>query len=282
MGGSQNKKNKREGTNHPGGVLVNYYLDFEPDSTTRISLKFLDEDGALIREFSNQSKEGKLEPKKGYNQFSWDMRYPDATKFEGLILWAANLKGPVALPGNYQTRLVVLDDSLASPFTIVRDPRSRASGEELKAQFDFHREVSETLSETHEAIIRIREVRSQIDHLKEKISNPTEFSFILKLADTLNSKLSRVEETLYQTKNKSNQDPLNYPIRLNNKLAYLMWLSSVGDYPPTEQALSFRKEVTAGIDAALGKLKEILEKDVPAFNQAVLDAGIQPVMMELD
>ncbi len=279
IGGSQDKKNKQEGTNRPEGVLVNYYLDFEPDSTTLIRLKFLEEDGTLIKEFSTRSDKEKLEPKKGYNQFSWDMRYPDARKFEGMILWAASLRGPVSLPGTYKVRLIVMEDSLESRFTIVKDPRSRTSGEELKAQFDFLQEVSGKISETHEAISNIRNVRSQLDHVKEKIGGSLEYQPIIDLADTLGQKLNRVEGVLYQTKNKSDQDPLNYPIRLNNKLAHLMWLSSIGDYQPTEQALDFNREVTGEIDRALRELDEILDKDVPAFNKAVLDAGIKPVMI---
>jgi photosystem II stability/assembly factor-like uncharacterized protein len=280
IGGSQNKKNKREGTNHPGGVLVNYYLDFEPDSATQIRLKFLESDGTLIKEFSNRSESDKLEPKKGFNQFSWDMRYPDAKKFEGMILWAASLRGPVALPGSYKIRLIVIEDSLESPFNIIKDPRSQSSEEELKTQFDFLREVSGKISETHEAISSIRNTRTQLDQLKEKIGKSDVYQSIIAQADTLKEKLTRVEEVLYQTKNKSDQDPLNYPIRLNNKLAHLMWLSSVGDYKPTEQALKLKNEMTVEIDEALKELEEILGRDVPAFNQDVLDAGIQPVMID--
>jgi len=280
MGGSQNKKNKQEGTNHPGGVLVNYYLDFEPDTTSAIALKILDPEGSLIKEFSTRSDMDKLDPRKGFNQFSWDMRYPDAKKFDGMILWAANLRGPVALPGSYQVRLVVEDDSVDTSFIIRRDPRSVTPDEDLRAQFNFVKEVNQKISETHNAIATIRETRTQVNQIKQKIEGKDSYQSIQFMADSLNRKLSQVEERLYQTKNESSQDPLNFPIRLNNKLAHLMWLCSVGDYQPTSQARGFKEEVVREIDEAMEELGRILDKDVEYFNRTVIEAGIMPVMAE--
>jgi hypothetical protein len=259
---------------------VNYYLDSEPDSTTGIFLKFLEPDGSLIKEFSNRSDENTLDPQKGFNQFSWDMRYPDAEKFEGMILWAANLRGPVALPGTYQVRLVVDEDSLETSFSIIRDPRSDTPDKDLKVQFDFIRQVNRKISDTHEAIKKIRKVRNQVNQIKDKIGEKEPYQSIQFLADTLNHTLTTLEEQLYQTKNKSNQDPLNFPIRLNNKLAHLMWLSSVGDYQPTDQAVRFKEETFGEIDGILDKLQLILEEDIDKFNQAVLETGIMPVLID--
>jgi len=280
--GYQNKNIRNEGTNHPGGVLVNYFLDFEPDSLTKIDIKFLDKDGSLIKAYSSQAENenDKLESKKGFNQFAWNMRYPDAKKFDGIILWAANLQGPKALPGKYKCRITVDQDSMETEFTILKDPRSNISDNDLQLQFDFILEVNRKLTETHEAITKIRSAREQLQFLKKKIEKFENFETIVGEADSLNEKLSKVENKLYQTKNESNQDPLNYPIKLNNKLAHLMWLSSVGDYQPTNQAITFRDEVIKEIDLTLGELHDIISKDIPELNQKTKEAGIESIMIK--
>ena len=86
--------------------------------------------------------------------------------------------------------------------------------------------------------------------------------------------MTAIEETLYQTKNKSSQDPLNYPIRLNDKLA------GIGDSArpgPSRQPRSRSPYATSSsqIDAQLAKLKAIWDKDLPAFNK--LAAGVPVV-----
>ncbi len=280
--GYQNKNIKNEGTNHPGGVLVNYFLDFEPDSLSIIDLKFMDENGSLIRVYSNQveNEDERLKTHKGFNQFAWNFRYPDAEKFDGVILWAANLRGPKAVPGTYKVRITVNEDSMETEFKILKDPRSDASENDLKLQFDFILDVNRKLSETHEAILKIRSARDQLQSLKNKIEKFKDFQPIIELADSLDEQLSNVENKLYQTKNQSSQDPLNYPIRLNNKLAHLMWLTSVGDYQPTDQAEAFKNEVIKEIDLALGELQNIFNKNIPELNQKAKEEGIELIMVK--
>ena len=92
--------------------------------------------------------------------------------------------------------------------------------------------------------------------------------------------MKAVEEALYQTKNRSGQDPLNFPIRLNNKLGHLASLASMGDYKPTDQDIAFEKEVSQQIDVELEKLKLVFSKDIPHFNQMVGEANIPAVKLE--
>jgi hypothetical protein len=278
IGGSQNKDIKDAGTNHPGGVLVNFYVKEEPDTATEIALKFFDSNGKLIREFSNTAgeKKDKLEVRKGFNQFAWNMRYPDAEGFEDMIMWAVNLQGPIALPGEYAVRLVCNKDSVESRFSILKDPRSDISDEALKAQFDFIIETGAKFSETSKVIKKIRETRKQLDFLRSKLREGEVNEDLITLTDSIGKSLSKVEETLYQTKNQSRQDPLNYPIRLNNKLGHLMTLTNIGDYQPTEQAILFKKEVFGAI-AEYGKIREQM---IPELNRKVKEADIKAVTMD--
>jgi hypothetical protein len=281
IGGSQNTNIRDEGTNHPGGVLVNFYLREEHDTSTNITLKFLDNKGKLIREFSNSSteKKDKLEVKKGFNQFAWDMRYPAAEGFDNLIMWWANLVGPVALPGKYAARMVCENDSMESQFTILKDPRSETSDEALKSQFEFLVETSSKFTETSNVIKKIRESRKQLDFLKSKLDEE-EHKELITFADSIGNDLSNVEQTLYQTKNQSRQDPLNYPIKLNNKLGHLMTLTNIGNYQPTEQAIAFKNEVFGEIDAAIAEFDRIREQMIPELNQMVKEADIKAVSMD--
>jgi photosystem II stability/assembly factor-like uncharacterized protein len=283
IGGHQNKNIKTEGTNHPGGVLVNFYIKEEQDSTSVVKLVFLDRSDSVIRTFSTAAEKetDKLKIRKGFNQFAWDMRYPGAIGFEGMILWASDLKGPVALPGGYNVKLVFGKESERRDFTILKDPRSESTMEELMEQFDFLIETRDKFSHTSEVIRKIRNARKQLDFLISKLGDGRdEYKSLVDIADSIDKSVTEVERVLYQTRNQSNQDPLNYPIRLNNKLAHLMTLSSIGDYQPTEQALRFKEEVFKEIDAAISDFDTILTTLIPEFNRQVKEANIDAVKVE--
>jgi hypothetical protein len=93
-------------------------------------------------------------------------------------------------------------------------------------------------------------------------------------------KLTEIEEALYQTKNQSSQDPLNFPIRLNNKLAALMGVVARSDTPPNDQSFAVYEDLTRQIDAQLAKLSSIMKTDVPGFNQLVRDQNIPAVVVK--
>ncbi|MFQ5649326.1 MAG: WD40/YVTN/BNR-like repeat-containing protein [bacterium] len=271
------------GKNLPAGVLVHYYFKEAPDSSAVI-LEFLDENGTLITRFTPKAKEEEkqkqLPVKAGMNRFVWDMRYQEAEKFEGIILWAGGLQGPKAVPGTYQARLVVGEDSSTVSFEILKDPRSTETPEDLQAQFDFLIAMRDKLTETHKGIKQIRTIRKQVNEMLERLKNRPGSEKIKEAGEALVAKITRIEETLYQTKNQSRQDPLNFPIRLNNKLSALASTSSFGDFRPTAQAIAVKEELTAAIDSELTKFHAVLSADLPAFNQLVHEQAIPAVIVE--
>ncbi|HRI29017.1 MAG TPA: hypothetical protein PK715_13235, partial [Chitinophagales bacterium] len=222
------------GENRQNGVMIHYYLKNKPDSAANISLEILENDTLVIRKFSNKAKENrdKINPKDSANLFIWNMKYPNAKGFDGMILWWANLSGPTALPGKYKVRLTVNDKAQTQDFVILKDPRSTASPNDMQQQFTFVKEVCDKLTQVHQTIATIRDVRKQLSDYKERIKADDKLKDLLTQANTIDSLMTTVEETLYQTKNRSGQDPLNFPIRLNNKLAHLNALI-YADYPPT-------------------------------------------------
>ncbi|HEV7515632.1 MAG TPA: glycosyl hydrolase, partial [Thermoanaerobaculia bacterium] len=225
--------------------------------------------------------EPKVPAEPGLNRFAWDLSYPEAKRFPGLVLWGSGgLDGPRVLPGSYQVRLTAGKESATLPFEVKPDPRSSARPEDLKAQFDFLQATRDELSSMHTEIRKIRDVRAQLNDLKKRLGKGDDRKPLVEAANDLDKKMTAIEEALYQTKNHSIEDPLNFPIRLNDKLANLAQSVSIGDYPPTAQAQVIRKELTAAIDAQLAKLKEVWDKDLPAFNKRVAESGVPAVLVQ--
>jgi photosystem II stability/assembly factor-like uncharacterized protein len=275
---------KTAGQNHPGGVLVHFIV--KDTAKAQVSLEFLQQDGKLIKKFSTKpdlkAKEEKLTLKQpGMNRFNWNMRYPNAEQFDGMILWAASLNGPRALPGTYKVKLTVNGKSMEQEFEILKDPRSTATEADMKAQFDFVQEVLAKVSETHVAIKKIRAARDQINRAIDPVKDQKEaMKDVLDKAKAIQDAMKTIEETLYQTKNRSGQDPLNFPIRLNNKLAHLNSLAGAGNSRPTDQMVEFKNEITAEINKHLAALEKIVKEDIPAFNALVKQKNIDAVVLK--
>lgn len=285
MSGGDYIKSKTKGKNHPGGVLNYFYLASKPEKEDTVTLSFYETSGDLIRKFSTHADkdgpDGKLEElKEGMNQFSWDMRYQPAESFDGMILWWATLNGPKALPGTYEVRLSHKGQIKTATFEILSDPRSSSQPAQLKAQFDFLLSVRNKLSETNLAIKRIRESRTQINAFVEKVNDMEEMKAVADTSAHILDKLKVIEEALYQTKNKSSQDPLNFPVRLNNKLGHLNSLAGYGDFPPTDQAVAFLREVSGLIDEQLDQLNDVLIKDIAMFNRLVKEQSVDAIIIK--
>ncbi|HKH43775.1 MAG TPA: glycosyl hydrolase [Thermoanaerobaculia bacterium] len=221
---------------------------------------------------------------KGLNRFVWDLRSKQGVSFPGLIMWSGNPPQPTVLPGDYQVRLTLRDGEKAdtvktAPVRVLADPRSKVTPADLEAQSTFLLEIRDKLNEAHDAIRRIREVRAQLAGLRERLEDQDGSDDLLDAAKELDKKMTTVEEALYQTKNRSPQDPLNFPIRLNDKLNALAASAGRGDYRPTDQQVAIKNRLTAAIDAELAKLRGIWEKDLPAFNELARTKSVAAVIV---
>ncbi|MAD59330.1 MAG: glycosyl hydrolase [Flammeovirgaceae bacterium] len=265
---------RNAGKNHHNGIEVFFNVDDNLlNENTTISLQFLDEEKNLIKEFNNKSDDNKLEVNNEKNSFIWDMRYNDAKGFDGLIMWAASLRGPIASPGKYHVKLIVNDESEEQSFNILKDPRSNSTEGDLEEQFNFLLSIRDKVSDIHQTIIDIRLIRSQLNDLKSKISD--KYPEVQSTINDIISRITLVEEKLYQTKNRSGQDPLNFPIRLNNKLAHLTSVASVGNFKPTDQMYNVRDELIGLIDVELKMWNNIKENDLVKLNSTILENNIQ-------
>jgi hypothetical protein len=231
-------------------------------------------------EFFGGGRAARVTTDVGLNRFVWDMRYPDAVRFPGMILWAGDLRGPRIVPGSYQVRLTVDGKTMTESFEVKADPRLATSPAAYAKQLEFGLKIRDKVTEMHNAIIQIRDVRKQVDELLKRISGQAGAKVINDAATTLKKDLASVEESLYQTKNQSSQDPLNYPIRLNNKLAALAGVVASADAEPTDQSYAVYDELVIQVDAQLAKLSQMIKTDVPAFNQLVRDQNIPAITVK--
>jgi photosystem II stability/assembly factor-like uncharacterized protein len=213
----------------------------------------------------------------GLNRYAWNLRYPEAKKFEGLILWGGGTDGPRVVAGTYDVRLTVGEETRTATAELKQDPRTSASPADLQAQFEYLLAANKKLSEIHEQIERIREVRKQLDDLKKRSAKDEKAKPIVAAAKELDKKMTAIEEALYQTKNRSSQDPLNFPIRLNDKLASVADSAGTGDFAPTAQQRAVYVQLVAQIDAELAKLRALWATDLPALNAMVKQSEVVAV-----
>ncbi len=219
----------------------------------------------------------------GLNRFNWDLLYGAGKTFPGLVLWSGETVRPFVVPGEYQVRLTVGGiggGTRTAHLQVLKDPRSSATLPDLQAQHEFLMSIRAKLDETHDAIRRIRDVRAQLDGIKQRMEDQDgDHAKVLDAAKALDEAMTKVEEALYQTKNRSPQDPLNFPVRLNDKLNALGASAAMGDNRPTDQAVQVRDQLVQAIDAQLAALARILTQDLPAFNELAKTEGVPAVIL---
>ena len=214
--------------------------------------------------------------KAGLNMFAWNLRYPDPSVFENMILWAGSIAGPVVLPGTYSVRLHVNGQTYTQPLTVVRDPRSKASNADLKEQFDFLMRIRDKTSQANDAVKTIRNVKGQLaDRLKRMPADKG--GAFSQAASELTNRLSSIEGEIYQVRNQSSQDPLNYPIKLNNKIAALSGVVGGADAKPTSQSYTVFNDLSAQLDRQLSAMRDALA-GLSAMNATLTSAGL-PVIV---
>ena len=268
MRGGSSKNSKNSGTNHPNGVMTYFNLkNYKPED--EVSLTYFDVKGDTIKTVSTKNKkEDKLEVKKGLNQFVWNMTYEGAEKLDGMILWWASLEGPRAIPGTYKVALDVNRTSTIQPFTILANPNAESTQSDMEQQFLFIKDINKTIDNAHKAIKKMRNVSKQLSAFETQYTDDESLETLLEKAKTLKESFTKIEEALYQTQNRSGQDPLNFPIRLTNKLGHLNALVRMGDFAPTEQDMAVKNELTSKINIQLKAFNTLISDEVTAFNAA--------------
>jgi hypothetical protein len=302
------------GENPPDGMAVRYWLPTRPEGDA--TLTFLDEQGEAIRSFSSKKEkpapaseeeitpedtalqlgqeggegapvgapsEEKAEEQQptiakeaGLNRFIWDMRAAPAHKVEGDASMALFLIGPMVLPGRYQVRLTVGDQSWTQPFEIIPDPRGHETAEARQAQYDLLARINRKLSEAHDAVNQIRDVTGQINAWSTRVKGQERLTEVVRAADALKKTLTTIEEAIFKTEPDAD---LFYTavMKLSGRLAALKFAVDFNNYAPTRQAVEVYEELTGKIDGQLGRLGEVLQTDLAQLNQRIRDTELPAI-----
>jgi len=274
-------------------IAVDYFLGKDADE---VKIEFLSSAGTVLRTFTGSPKDPPPQPgggggffggapprvgtRKGMNRFTWDLRQEGAVVFPGMIMWAAQpQRGPASPPGKYRVRITANNETKTRDFTIGIDPRLTAEGISeayLHEQFKLSSEVRDRVTVANTAVIRIRALRDQVDDRLKKVPERRRAE-IQKIADGLLKPLALVEEEIYQVRNRSSQDPLNYPIKLNNKIAALMGIIESADHRPTDQTYEVFKELSAELEKQLQQMTATVKAEVPRLNAALRREKVEAV-----
>ena len=270
---------KLEGENHPNGALIHYNIK-ELQKEDVVTLEILDAEGILIQKYSNTAKKDPYDPTaakplevhSGGNRFIWDMRYPGFRSFEGMVLYSSPNAGPRAVPGMYKVRLTYNGKVAEAPLEIWKDPRQPNTDSDYREQFEFLSAVRDEVSRANGAVAKIQTLKTDLDYLKVKAESNTA---LLERIEKFEKELSIIENNIHMTKNQSRQDPLNYGIRINNRLAFLLADSQRGDYPPTDQSRAFFREVKGELETELQALDRLVGQGIDEINDVVKGGSVR-------
>jgi hypothetical protein len=262
----------------------------------KVTLDILDSSGKVIRHFPKKEEEadaeegfiqgnragdaGKLPADAGLNRFVWDLNYEAPPRVPHAPLWAGRSEGPKALPGQYQVRLTVLGKSYTAPLEITPDPRLKVPQADLQKQFDLLVKIRDKFAETNDAINQIRDFREQINAINKRLKGDSRAKSLADAGKGLDKKMTEVEEALIQTKAKSGQDVLNFPIRLNNHLAALASVVASADSAPTKQSYEIFDMLSKSVDDQLAKWKTIVSGDVRSYNDLIKQQEVPALLVK--
>ena len=295
-GGWGRSNNLLNGVNHPNGVIINYTLK-EFNENDYVKIDIIDNNNNLVRSFTNNKEKllsslqkpvlsntndieyalsgnniKSLSPKSGGNKLIWDMRYSGFKSFDGMILYSSPNVGPKAVPGTYKVRLTYNNEVMLQDFEILKDPRLSNTQNDYLEQFNFLISVRDQVSIANQTIIDIRKIKKDLQYIIDKSSDKKQ---LLSLINEFSNKLSVIENKIHMTKNQSRQDPLNYGIRINNRLAFLMADSQRGDFPPTDQSIEFFNVIKEELNHELASFNKLLNTYVSQINNMIEDNNIK-------
>jgi hypothetical protein len=271
-------------------AVIDYYLR---KPAQKLTLDILDNSGNVVRSYTASAADDKKKKteeeedldfgpprtpppglKAGTNRFNWDLRYSGATVFDGEVLWGARAQsGPMAVPGTYQVRLTADGVTQTQPIEVKLDPREHTSQAELQQQFDLSIKIRDQVSACDEMVIAIRKLKKEAKEREDQSKDEK----VVEAGASLRDKLSTIEEEIYQIKNRANEDPLNFPIKLNNQIAALARTVETGDNPPTDQDMEVFQLLTGRLATIQAKYDKAMKVDLEPFNELLNSKKLTPI-----
>ena len=271
------------GDDPPLGAILDYYFKVAPKD--EVKLEILDDTGKLVRTLSSKESKETQQPQEwpdlvketttipaavGMNRYAWNLRWESPVKIPGAFYSPFGPRGPIALPGKYTVKLTADGRTQTQPLELVLDPRVKnVTPDDLRKQFELAMQVREANADLHRTVNQIRELKSGIKALRLRMEGEPRFKPVLGQLDTLDKKLTPVEEELIQVNMKGSEGNLAFPSMLNEQLNSFSFIVEAGDGAPTQQQYEVFKMLRARLDQQLAAWKQILASDVPALNDSI-------------
>jgi photosystem II stability/assembly factor-like uncharacterized protein len=261
------------------GATLSWWFAVEPEDAL---LEILDARGEIVRTIepadTTQERDRWSGPTiptdAGVNVFQWDLRTDPAATFPGMILWGARTMAPVVPPGRYTVRLTADGKTETTQVEVQRNPWiTDVTDADLMAQYEFGLRIRDKVDEANSAVIAIRRAKAQLEERLEQ----TDDARLKQAAERLVANASAVEGNVYQVRNRSNQDPLNFPIRVNNRLANLLSMSEHGDGRPGNNMEEIFQIMVDELRGYTDRLDEVWATDLSAVNRELQRLGLEPV-----
>jgi hypothetical protein len=278
MKSGRNEQAKQDGTNPYPGVSIRYILP-EGADTMKVSIAIRNAQGNTLRTYTARAAKPQeaclAEP--GMNLFSWNMCMAGVEKGKDMVMWNGQLNEFLVAPGNYEAVIYCGKDSTIQDFQILKDPNYTATVADYQAQFNFLCTLRDAFDSTQSSILSIRSLRQQINLVKEKAGKAYSAS-LDSLGKQIIQQTQSIEEALVQTKAKSGQDLLNYPIRLNDQLLGIF--DAVEQHTaPTAQSKEAYTDVRKQLDIQFQKLRDVQQGLLREYNKLIREQGIDFVQM---
>jgi hypothetical protein len=185
----------------------------------------------------------------GVNRFVWDMRVIKPTLMPKAVFNEGTKAPPKIAPGTYKARLTVGGQSYTEAIEVVPHPAGYATAADLKAQYDLLKSIRDRLSQTHETVMKIRDVRAQVTELGDRTARLGKGDALQKQAAAIVARLTAVEEKLTNPQIKSDEDDLNYEPRLDHDWTYLAAIVASADAKPTPSSVQYYALLKGRLDA---------------------------------
>lgn len=195
--------------------------------------------------------------------------------FPGMMMWSGFPRQVPAPPGVYKVTLTVDGKSETASLRLVKDPRVTYSDRDLEEQYTFTVKVVERINDANSAVLRIRDMKTQIDKAVKDSKND---AGLATGGDALKAKLTEIEGEIYEFRTKSGEDPLNYGVKLNDRLAGVTSVVQSGQMPPSRQAREVFEELSKLLQVQLDRLKALEAKDVVAYNDQLKAKGVAAIV----
>lgn len=280
------------GQNAPDGAVIDYYLKTKPEPDETITLEILDAQGKVVRKYTNKSARHDVQPAEGaefnppaaipadagMNRFVWDLRYETPTLIPGQVWDSADTpKGPLALPGNYQVRLIAAGQMHSQPLTVKLDPRVKVAPDALQKEFDLSLKIRDEISLADQTVNEMNSVREQMDALKKRIGSSAQAQQVKQACDAIQKKMQPIDDKLWQRQMKASEEDLNYPDEINDQLKGIAEFLEGSDNAPTAAEYAAYQDLSGKVSQLVGQWRDIKSKDLPALNDQIRRANIQTI-----